>query len=269
MSLSGILQEQRSQLLLWLGFIKTRNLGQKPFIDSPMEQDSVPMTTHQQPRRRLLTARQMQRPLRKKKAAEPLVRSNSSPPQHNGVETGGTGNGEEEDSGREKEESGGSGKRRGVEENQAEGAAGGAQNQNRIPKPAAEMYGSYIDPVPVLIVGSHYDQLEGQGAATEAVRKTQQLVDELREQFEEYLSISPRLYPLNCLSAVSKEMKDLKEKLCEVRSELVEVKVFASFSVVKFRSLCFGLVAATVSPSDGESGAPDRVTQSGADQHQG
>ena len=84
------------------------------------------------------------------------------------------------------------------------------------------MYGSYIDPVPVLIVGSHYDKLEGQ-SAVEAVQRTQQLVDELREQYEEYLNISPRLYPLNCLTSVSPEIRALKERMCEVRSELVEV----------------------------------------------
>lgn len=88
--------------------------------------------------------------------------------------------------------------------------------------PAVAMYGSYIQPVPVIIVGSHYDKLEGQ-RAIEAVQKTQQLVDELREQFEEYLDISPQLYPLNCLKSVSAEIRALKERLCVVRSKLVEV----------------------------------------------
>ena len=206
-------QEQRSQLLLWLGFIKTRNLGQKPFVDSPTEQDSVPMATDQKPRRRLLTARLMQKP-------QVVVASDTSIPEQNGTETAGKGSGGEEEAGKRKDELEGSEEARGAEENLAEGA-GDPKNQNGSQKPV-EMYGSYIEPVPVVIVGSHYDKLEGQ-AATEAVQQAQQLVDELREQFEEYLTISPRLYPLNCLSAVSKEIKDLKERLCEVRSELVEV----------------------------------------------
>lgn len=154
-------------------------------------------------------------------------RSNSTPPEQNGMDAAGRGSGEEEeeeDGEKETDESGGSNESRGAQENQTEGS-GDPKNQNEVPKPA-EMYGSYIDPVPVLIVGSHYDRLEGQGAVVEAVRQTQQLVEELRRQFEEYLSISPRLYPLNCLSTVSKEIKELKERLCEVRSELVEVNDF-------------------------------------------
>ena len=42
-------------------------------------------------------------------------------------------------------------------------------------------------------------------------------------RFEEYLYISPLLYPLNCLKAVSPEIKALKEHLCEVRAKLLEV----------------------------------------------
>ena len=197
------------------------------------------------------------------------MRSNSSPPEQNGVGMGGMENGEEEEeAGREKEESGGSGEGRGAEENET--AAGEPQNQNEVPK-QAEMYGSYIDPVPVLIVGSHYDQFEGQGAATEAVQQTQQLVVELRQQFEEYLSISPRLYPLNCISAVSKEIKDLKERLCEVRSELVEVRSSTpvAASPVFWIFLFLVTVTASISTSDGESGTSDRVTQSRANTHQG
>lgn len=40
------------------------------------------------------------------------------------------------------------------------------------------MYGTLLQPVPVMIVGSHYDQISSQ----EAVEKTQQLVTEMKER---------------------------------------------------------------------------------------
>jgi len=55
------------------------------------------------------------------------------------------------------------------------------------------------------------------------VSNTQRLVDAMQDRFEEYLEISPKLYPLNCLRAVTPEMKVLKDQLCEVRSKLIEV----------------------------------------------
>ena len=206
--------------MLWLGFIKTRNLGQKPFIDSPIEQDTVPMKTERQSRPRLLIAKQMEQLQINERQA--VSASGNSVPDQNGMETATKEGNEDEDETRAgmegSEESGGTLK------NSTEGT-GAPTNPGAEPTPPVEMYGSYIDPVPVVIVGSHYDKLEGESAA-EAVRQTQELVDELRGQFEENLTISPRLYPLNCLSPVSKEIKDLKERLCEVRSELVEVRLF-------------------------------------------
>ena len=84
------------------------------------------------------------------------------------------------------------------------------------------MYGSVLQPVPVVIVGSHHDEIPP-GKEIEVVANAQRLVDEMREVFEEHLDVSPRLYPLNCLKAVSVEMKVLKEQLCVVRSKLLEV----------------------------------------------
>ena len=85
------------------------------------------------------------------------------------------------------------------------------------------MYGSVLQPVPVILVGSHYDLIPVERQA-EVVARTQKLVNEMRDQFEEYLEISPNLYPLNCLRAVSSEMKELKERLCEVRAKLIDVR---------------------------------------------
>ena len=206
------------------------------------------MVTDQQPRRRLLTARQMQRP--KRTVGRTVSAQDSSVPEQTGTETAEKGSGDEGESG---EGVGGREDPRGAAENQTDGTV----NRSREPEPSAEMYGSYIDPVPVLIVGSHYDKLEAHSVA-EAVRQTQELVDELREQFEEYLTISPRLYPLNCLSSVSKEIKDLKERLCEVRSELVEVWQPTCTSHTFNMSLTLLCAAATaVSAGDGKSGEAD------------
>ncbi len=42
-------------------------------------------------------------------------------------------------------------------------------------------------------------------------------------RFEEYLDVSAHLYPLNCLRAVSPEIRRFKEHLCESRSNLLDV----------------------------------------------
>ena len=187
------------------------------------------MSTTHKPRCRLLTARQMQRPRKRPVAAT----DSSVPVVQNGTEVvvtvhrdesageegvaGGRGEqGRAEGSRGDTEEEG----RRAEPGNRDEGLAQSAKPAQSIPE---AMYGSYIQPVPVIVVGSHYDQLEGQ-SAVEAVQQTQRLVDELREQYEEYLDISPQLYPLNCLKAVSVEIRALKERLCVVRSKLVDVR---------------------------------------------
>ena len=84
------------------------------------------------------------------------------------------------------------------------------------------MYGSVLQPVPVVIIGSHYDQVPVDKQA-EVVANTQRLVDEMRQKFGQYLEVSEILYPLNCLKAVSPEIRVLKERLCVVRSKLLEV----------------------------------------------
>ena len=172
--------------------------------------------------------------------------SSSSPiPKQNGVETG---VGEERSSG--EEEKGGKVKAKKDKSQKAK------ELGNSSSSPVA-MYGSYIQPVPVIIVGSHYDQLESH-RAEEAVRQTQQLVAEMREQFCEYLDISEQLYPLNCLKSVSPEIRALKGELCTVRSKLVEVRMelfmytvcqvfqvlnFCTFfggSILNFKKLLYG-----------------------------
>lgn len=98
-----------------------------------------------------------------------------------------------------------------------------------------------LQAVPVIVVGSHYDQIHDR--QQEVVMSVQSLVNEMKikyvtyfvpiyhyfyhyilYRFEDYLDISPHLYPLNCLKAVTPEIKALKDHLCEVRSKLLEVK---------------------------------------------
>ena len=166
------LKDQRAELLWWLGFIKTRNLGQVPFYPSRMDQEAIPM-----PSRRKEIYRQLQvKPWMVK--GDSLLNGSSS-----------------------------------KEEDLEDGNSSDSQNS---------MYGSVLQPVPVVIVGSHLD-LVPVDQQPEVVGNTQRLVDEMRDRFEEYLEISPKLYPLNCLKAVSAEIKVLKDRLCEVRSKLLEV----------------------------------------------
>ena len=186
-----------------------------PFVNSTMEQDRVPMSTRPKPRRRLLTAKQMQRPRRHSR------QPGSTDLNQNSVEETRVDGGEKEGATDEVVE--GKGKLKEGETAEQESETRDETAKAKEPSsPAVAMYGSYIQPVPVIIVGSHYDKLDGQ-RAVEAVQQTQRLVDELREQFEEYLDISPQLYPLNCLKSVSAEIRALKERLCIVRSKLVEV----------------------------------------------
>ena len=56
------------------------------------------------------------------------------------------------------------------------------------------MYGSVFQPVPVILVGSHYDLVPVE-RQEEVVARTQELVIEMRGQFEEYLEISPTQLP--------------------------------------------------------------------------
>ena len=59
-------------------------------------------------------------------------------------------------------------------------------------------------------------------------------------RFEEYLDISPCLFPLNCLKSVSAEIKLLKDHLCEVRSNLLEVYTHTCIYVdAKIYACCY------------------------------
>ncbi len=42
-------------------------------------------------------------------------------------------------------------------------------------------------------------------------------------RFQDFLNISPHIFPINCLRAVSPEITQLKEHLCEVRGNLIQV----------------------------------------------
>lgn len=96
--------------------------------------------------------------------------------------------------------------------------------KDTVPMPHRRKEGaSALQPVPVIIVGSHYDQIPA-GDQQEVVTNAQSLVNEMKVKFEDYLDISTHLYPLNCLKAVSAEIKTLKEHLCEVRSRLLKVQ---------------------------------------------
>ena len=234
-NLNSPVDAQRSELLWWLGFIKTRNLGHTTFTSSPTEQDRVAMSMKSKPRRRLLSVKTLQRPVRKPtgRSALPATTSERSSGAENGSINGagnGTGNGMEngtpEMTPRNKE---GKEETEGDREGEGEGrrCAREEEGERGKPNPVA-MYGSYLEPVPVIIVASHYDLLEGE-KQREAVQQTQRLVDELREEFEEYLEISPQLYPLNCLRAVSPKIRALKERLCTVRSQLVEASLSTDF----------------------------------------
>lgn len=165
------LKEQRTELLWWLGFIKTRNLGQVPFYPSQLEPGAIPMPCRRKDKYRLL-------PVKPWMKTGTLQDSSSS--------------------------------NRGDLE---EGDSSDSQNS---------MYGSVLQPVPVIVIGSHLDLIP-MDQQQKVVSNTQRLVDEMQDRFEEYLEISPKLYPLNCLRAVTPEMKVLKDRLCEVRSKLIEV----------------------------------------------
>ena len=173
-NLTKPLKEQRAQLLWWLGFIKTRNLGQVPFRPSPTERGTVPMLSSKKEVYRLL------------------------PVQSWMLKTGSLGR-------------------------SSRTSCGSLDSSPDASESHDNMYGSVLQPVPVIVVGSHYDLVPVERQA-EVVARTQALVTERRDQFVEYLKISSHLYPLNCLRAVSLEMKELKEQLCEVRANLIEVR---------------------------------------------
>ena len=46
------------------------------------------------------------------------------------------------------------------------------------------------------------------------------------------MDISPNLFPLNCLKSVSAEIKLLKDHLCEVRSNLLEVYTYLYYAKI-------------------------------------
>ena len=165
------LKEQRTELLWWLGFIKTRNLSQVPFYPSQLEPGAIPMPCRRKDKYRLLPVK----PWMKTGTLQDSSLSN-----------------------------------RGDLE---EGDSSDSQNS---------MYGSVLQPVPVIVIGSHLDLIPVD-QQQKVVSNTQRLVDEMQDRFEEYLEISPKLYPLNCLRAVTPEMKVLKDRLCEVRSKLINV----------------------------------------------
>ena len=185
-NLTKPLKEQRAQLLWWLGFIKTRNLGQVPFHPSQTERGTVPMLSSKKEVYRLLPVQPW------------MLRTGSL------VRSGRNG-------------------------------SGSLDSSPDASESHDNMYGSVLQQVPVIVIGSHYDLIPVERQA-EVVARTQKLVTEMRDQFVEYLEISSHLYPLNCLRAVSLEMKDLKERLCEVRANLIQVRNVRLFSGHVFKT---------------------------------
>ena len=189
-NLTASLLDQRAQLISWLGFVKSRNLGQLPFSSSVSQTDKVPMIRSRQRNKRTLPGRlrcgTMQWSGTTSDSSQDSSSSNSSC-------------------------SGGS------------GGGGGTNSNNNNEESAQQAYTSVIQQIPVLIVGSHYDLVPGERAEA-VLKEVQALVVEVREMFQEYLEVYPKILPLNCLKATSTEMKDLKEELTTVSTKLVEVR---------------------------------------------
>ena len=84
------------------------------------------------------------------------------------------------------------------------------------------MYGSVILPVPVVVIGSHYDLLPS-SEAPRALERLQDYANEMRDLFKLYLVLSDKVFPLACHMPKSDEMLKLKQELVSVRSKLMKV----------------------------------------------
>ena len=84
------------------------------------------------------------------------------------------------------------------------------------------MFGSVVLPVPVIVIGSHYDLLSPE-VGRRALERLQDFANEMGELFKIYLVLSDRVFPLACNMPKSEEMLKLKQELVAVRSRLMKV----------------------------------------------
>ena len=94
------------------------------------------------------------------------------------------------------------------------------------PLPPADLQPSWLQKVPVIVVGSHYDVLQREKAPAD-VEKTldevQMLLNEIQLQFWPFLKVVPDVIPLNCLASRGEEIQRLKEQLDKTRRTRVQV----------------------------------------------
>ena len=80
--------------------------------------------------------------------------------------------------------------------------------------------------VPVIIVGSHLDELQktkSEEEVTVVLDAVNRMVNELQLTFWPFLKVSPSLVALNCKRAKTEEMAKLKEDLEKIRHIKVQV----------------------------------------------
>ena len=94
------------------------------------------------------------------------------------------------------------------------------------PLPPSAVQPSWLQNVPVIVVGSHYDVLQKDKSQLEVdgiLKEAQMLVNELQLQFWPYLKVIPDIIPLNCLMSKGEEMQKLKDQLDRIRRTRVQV----------------------------------------------
>ncbi|KAL5476240.1 hypothetical protein EMCRGX_G026162 [Ephydatia muelleri] len=85
------------------------------------------------------------------------------------------------------------------------------------------MFCSVVLPVPVVVIGSHYDLLSPE-VGRRALERLQDFANEMRELFRLYLMLSDRVFPLACNMPKSEEMHKLKQELLALRSRLMKLQ---------------------------------------------
>lgn len=86
----------------------------------------------------------------------------------------------------------------------------------------AELPLSSLCPVPVLIVGSHFDLLVD-SQRSEIISQFENCLHEVSTKFHSSVDIIPQLFPVNCHKPNSSEIKHLKEQITAVRITDLEV----------------------------------------------
>lgn len=86
----------------------------------------------------------------------------------------------------------------------------------------AELPSSSLCPVPVLVVGSHFDLLVD-SQRSEIISQFENCLHELSTKFHSSVDIIAQLFPVNCHKPNSSEIKHLKEQITAVRTTDLEV----------------------------------------------